>query len=103
MEKKRYRIETIIQAGQVLKAIADAKEPLGVSEVSKITGVKPNTVFRILVTLEEVGFVRAIGEKYELGMGAALLWSRYKANREALRAKIDRELKELEGGCVYGG
>jgi DNA-binding IclR family transcriptional regulator len=95
-EKRRYRIEAIAQAGQVLKIIADSKEPLGVADVTRITGIKPNTAFRILVTLEEVGFLKQVGDKYELGMGLALFWARKKSRLLGLREQIDEDLKALE-------
>jgi len=94
---KSYRtISAVRKAGEVLKFLAEQKEPLSGFEIGQAVGIATGTVMCHLATLEELGFVRSVGEKYELGMGAALLWSRYKANRQALRDAITRELRELE-------
>ena len=91
----RYRIETVFQAGQILKAIADAKGAVGSSEVAKTLGITANTAYRMCVTLEELGFLAQIGDKYELGMGLALFWARKKAMLEGERACIETQLMEL--------
>lgn len=91
----RYRIETVFQAGQILKAVADAKGAVGPSDVSKILGIKVNTAFRMCVTLEELGFLKQIGDKYDLGMGMALFWARKKAILEGERVGIENQLMEL--------
>lgn len=93
--KNRYRIESVFQAGQVMKAVADSKEAVGPSEVAKTLGITINTAFRMCMTLEELGFLKQIGEKYELGMGLALFWARKKATLEGERAEIDRDIEQL--------
>ncbi len=99
----RYRIEAIAQAGQVLRVIADSKEPMGAQEITRVTGIKPNTAFRILVTLDEVGFLKQIGEKYDLGMGLALFWARKKSRLLGTREQIDGDLNSLEKEEENGG
>ena len=94
---KTYRtVEAVRKAGEILKFLAHQKEPVPGAVIGKAVGLATGTVMCHLATLEEMGFVRRIGDGYELGMGAALLWSRYKANREAQRAQIEKELEELE-------
>ena len=94
---KTYRtIETVRKAGEILKFLAGQKEPVSGADIARAVGLPQGTTMCHLATLEEIGFVRTVGEKFELGMGAALLWSRYKSNREALRDKINKELEELE-------
>jgi len=96
-DKSRYIIETVIQAGKVLEAVANSKEPVAPAEIVRATGLKQNTVFRLLKTLEELKYVRRIGgDRHELDMGLALFWSRYKSRRLDDRARINRELAELE-------
>jgi DNA-binding IclR family transcriptional regulator len=48
------------------------------------------------VTLEETGLLKQIGDKYELGMGNALLWARKKASLEGERDEINKELDQLK-------
>lgn len=92
----RYRIETVNQAGQILKYIAEAKGPVGSGEVAKALGLSPNTAFRMCITLEEMGFLKQVGDRYDLGMGLALFWARKKSRLEGERASIDRDLASLQ-------
>ncbi len=91
----RYRIETVNQAGQILKHVADAKGAVGSTEVAKALGITGNTAFRMCVTLEELGFLKQVGDKYELGMGLALFWARKKAMLEGERTGIENQLLQL--------
>lgn len=92
----RYRIEAVYQAGQVLRAVAESKGAIGASDIAKNLEITVNTAFRMCVTLEELGFLKQIGERYELGMGLALFWARKKATLEGERNKIESDLKSLE-------
>lgn len=94
-EGNRYRIEAVYQAGQIIKTIANLKEPAGPSDVAKQLGITVNTAYRMCVTLEELGFLTQIGDKYNLGMGLALFWARKKAMLEGERIGIERKLTEL--------
>jgi DNA-binding IclR family transcriptional regulator len=93
--KERYRIEAVHQAGKILKAIAESRNPIGPSEVAKELEITVNTAFRMCITLEELGFLKQVGDKYDLGMGLALFWARKKAILEGERNGIDRQLTEL--------
>lgn len=93
--ENRYRVETVYQAGQILKTIADFKRPIGSSEVAKELGITLNTAFRMCLTLEELGFLKQVGEKYDLGMGLALFWARKKSMLEGERTGIEKDLIEL--------
>lgn len=95
-EKNRYRIEAVWRAGEVLRVVANSREPMRSAEIARACGATDNTAFRICETLEESGFLKRVGDHYELGMGLALFYARYKALREGLRDKIDRELDELK-------
>jgi len=94
-EGNRYRIEAVYQAGQILKTISEIKRPLGSSEVAKELGITDNTAYRMCVTLEEIGFLKQVGCKYDLGMGLALFWARKKAMLEGERNSIEKQLTEL--------
>lgn len=94
-KSNRYRIESVYQAGQVLRSVAENKGTVGPSDIATNLGITVNTAFRMCVTLEELGFLKLIGDKYELGMGLALFWARKKAMLESERDCIDRELIKL--------
>ncbi|MFA7465319.1 MAG: helix-turn-helix domain-containing protein, partial [Syntrophales bacterium] len=83
-------------AGQVLNAVADAKEPIGPSEIARESGVSVDTAFRMCATLEELGFLQQIGDRYQLGMGLALFWARKKASLEGEKSRVERDLDSLE-------
>jgi DNA-binding IclR family transcriptional regulator len=85
----------VYQAGQILKTIADFKRPIGSSEVARELGITANTAYRMCVTLEELGFLKQVGDKYDLGMGLALFWARKKAILEGERVGIEKQLVEL--------
>jgi DNA-binding IclR family transcriptional regulator len=93
--KERYRIEAVHQAGKILKAIAESRNPIGPSAVASELGITVNTAFRMCITLEELGFLKQVGDKYDLGMGLALFWARKKAILEGERNGIERQLTEL--------
>jgi len=95
MKEDRYRIAAIAQAGEVLKVVANSREAMGSSEIARLTGLTGNTAFRICFTLEELGFLTRVGDRYELGMGLALFWARKKAMLENQRMKIDSHLKSI--------
>lgn len=100
MPDNRYRIEAVYKAGLVLKLIADAKEPIGPAEIEATLGITLNAAFRMCETLEELGWIRKIGGKYELGMGLALMWARKKAG---LEAALDTTTKELSSLSIHSG
>jgi len=91
----RYHIKSIIQAGDILKAVANSKEPVSAADLAKSCGLTANTAFRICVTLADVGFLNPIGEKYELGMALMLFWAKKKADLEAKKEKIENVLAEI--------
>jgi len=95
LKENRYRIEAVHQAGQILRAVAENKGAIGSSDIAKNLGITVNTAFRMCVTLEELGFLKQVGDKYDLGMGLALFWARKKAMLEGERAGIDRDLELL--------
>ncbi|TAN40768.1 MAG: IclR family transcriptional regulator [Nitrospirae bacterium] len=98
MAKTYSRIDAVRKTANILKFLGDQREPVSPAEVSKAVEMPTGTVMCHLVTLEECGFAEMIGEKYRIGMGAAMLWARYKSLMESDRARIDRNLNQLDGG-----
>jgi DNA-binding IclR family transcriptional regulator len=92
---KKYVIGTVIQAGEVLRFVTEAKEPVGASEIAKALDISANTAFRLCITLAEMRFLRQAGDRYELGDALPHFWARYRARREADRDRITRELQAL--------
>lgn len=70
--KKRsdYYIQSIKRAVQILNSFTFKKDELGVSELSERLNLHKSTVHRILVTLEDEGFVAKdqVSQKYRLGI-----------------------------------
>jgi len=72
MSKKRsdYYIQSIKRAVQILNSFTLKKNELGVTELSERLNLHKSTVHRILVTLEDEGFVvkDQVSQKYRLGI-----------------------------------
>jgi DNA-binding IclR family transcriptional regulator len=65
--KSEYSIQTVVNAFGVLEAFA-TEEELGVSELSRTLRLHKNNVFRILATLEAIGYIeQRDGGRYRLG------------------------------------
>lgn len=95
---KSYRkIKSVALSNAVLKFLAEQKYPVSGREVAEGVDAKYDTVLCHLVTHEADLFVERDGEKFKLGQGAALLWSRKLAHLKTVISKSEDELKELEG------
>lgn len=57
MSTNDYRIAVVDRTLDLIEAIANAREPIGVSELSREIGATKSAVFRILVNLERRGYV----------------------------------------------
>lgn len=67
-------VQSVGRALDVLEALAHAGRPLGVGEVSELTGLPQGTAHRLLGSLHERGYVRRAGSrKYSLGASAVRL------------------------------
>lgn len=97
MSKTYKRIAAIRTTNAILKYMSGCKESVGGAEIAKATGIKEGTVMCHLATLEDVGFVQGVGDRWKLGMGLALIWARVKSSLEADKQRIEDNLKELEG------
>jgi len=90
-------IKPIVAAGEVLKFLAEQREPISGREVERALCIPYGTVMCYLATLESIRFVRKVGEYYELGHDAAMLWAKKKVQLETKMERNQRELAELEG------
>lgn len=91
-------IDSVRKATEILEHLAHQKEPVSGSDVARAVNLPKGTVMCHLVTLEETNLIRRVGDSFELGMGAALLWARKKALLEGVRDRAERNLVALEEG-----
>jgi DNA-binding IclR family transcriptional regulator len=89
------RIAAVELTTRILKMLNDQKQPVGGQEVARALDEKHGTVMCHLATLEDAGFVRRIGEHYELGMELALFWARKKSQLENSVATATDVLNQL--------
>ena len=89
MEKKST-IQVIERAVDVLSQFSEEDAVLGITEIAKRTALNKGTVYRILLTLEKVGFVRRddMTQKYRLGLGLFRLGSLVQAGMDIRRETL---------------
>lgn len=66
-------MKTIERAFAVLRALAQQPESAGVSELARRAGLPKSTTSRILASLEELGMVERVAERFIIGPGLATL------------------------------
>lgn len=93
--KSCRKIEVLIAADAILNVIANSKEQIGISEIAKETNLTNDSVFRQIGTMEELGWVRKLGDGYALGMRLSIFWARKKSMLESERENINRQLDQL--------
>ena len=88
-------IDTLVTADKLLEVIGDAKAPLSVSELARITGFSVDTVFRQMGTQEDLRWVERIGEGYVLGMRQSTILAKKRSQIQTKIEKAQQELAEL--------
>lgn len=96
--KSCRKIEVLIAANEILNVLKNSAEPVGMPEIVKATNLTNDSVFRQLGTMEDIGWVRKVGDGYLLGMGLAVMWARVKANTEGQIDKLKQDLEQLGEG-----
>ena len=66
-------IQSIERAAQVLEALSDGRDTMGVTEIAKRVNLGKSTVHRILASLMRVRFVRMDPETHQYALGYGLL------------------------------
>lgn len=66
-------MQTIERTFAVLRAIAESDASAGVSEVARRAGLAKSTTSRILASLDELGMVDRLDDRYVIGQGLAAL------------------------------
>jgi DNA-binding IclR family transcriptional regulator len=84
--KGDYAIQTVVNAMRLLEAFRDEDE-LGVTELSRRLELHKNNVFRLLATLEALGYIEqcADSDRYRLGVGNVELGQAFQRGRTLLR------------------
>lgn len=95
MSKTYKRIEAVKKAGEILKHLAHQKEPVNGPDIAKSLGMAEGTVMCHMATLEDLGFVESIGDRFIAGRQLALIWARVKSSLEAERARIDADIESI--------
>jgi IclR family transcriptional regulator, pca regulon regulatory protein len=105
-------IEALARGLDVIRAFGPNRPAMSLSEVAAATGLARPTARRILLTLEELGYVRASGGAFaltprvlELGMayiGASSLWDLARPHMERLVAHTGESssLAQLDGSDI---
>lgn len=89
------RINAIKTTIAVIKYLSDRREPVSGTDAAAALEMQYGTLMCHLVTLEDAGMVRRVGDHWELGDGMALLWARKKSRLLSARDRIDQTLTEL--------
>ncbi len=98
--KTYKRIEAVRKAGEILKFLANEKEPVSGQEIARAVNIPAGTVMCHMITLEELGFVVSVGERFNLGMALALMWARVKSTLEGEKERVEKDLNSLENNNV---
>ena len=105
-------IEALARGLDVIRAFGTNRPSMSLSEVAVATGLARPTARRILLTLEELGYVRAAGGVFtltprvlELGMayiGSTSIWELARPHMEALVARTGESssLAQLDGSDI---
>lgn len=105
-------IEALARGLDVIRAFAPSRPAMSLSEVATATGLARPTARRILLTLEELGYVRAADGTFtltprvlELGMayiGSANIWDLARPHMEKLVAQTGESssLAQLDGSDI---
>lgn len=67
---ERYIVPGLVRGLEILQAFSTEKPQLGISEIGRELGVSRSTAFRLVFTLEKMGFLKRVehSKKYSLGL-----------------------------------
>lgn len=100
-ETKNILVQAVIRALKILKVIGNSTTPLQIAEISKITGLNRTTVWRLLASLEEEGFVDKdlVTNGYVLGYelyGMTAPGGQYEALKRLARKPLEELQKQVD-------
>lgn len=105
MSKASYYAPSVHNVVRLITLLCDSRKPLGISAISRATGINKNMTFRILNTLQKEGWIamEEPGAKYRMTLVPFQIVSQ-PLHRLALREVAYgplRRLWEKIGHCVY--
>jgi len=90
------RIQSLTRAFELLEAIADSAEGIGLTQLSRKTGLNSSTVFHLLKTMVGLGYIRQGEESKRYFIGSTLFCLAAAARSEVQLVNVaDRILREL--------
>lgn len=90
------RIEAVTKTTQIIDYLARVKDEAATGpQIAQAVNLSVGTVMCHLATLEDAGYVTAVGGGYRLGMKLALHWARVKSTLEGQRDRVNRDLESI--------
>ena len=85
--KEKYLINSILRASKILKCFSGSKPHFKISELARHLGLDRSTTYRILLSLEQAGFVEKNGKAgtYSLGLGAFEIGNAYLRQKDLIQ------------------
>ncbi|MEX2671979.1 MAG: IclR family transcriptional regulator [Phycisphaeraceae bacterium] len=81
-EKSRYHVPNLERALKIMEHMAAEAQPLGISAIADALDFPKNSVFRIVTTLHDYGYLRRDGASKRFTLGPGLLTLGYAAVEE---------------------
>lgn len=77
--QERYIVPGLVRGLKILQCFSDEDQELGVSEIARRIGTTRSTAFRLVYTLEHLGFLTRVGDskRYRIGSRVLELGYRY--------------------------
>lgn len=99
-DKESYSIQSVENALDVLEALCEEEDEVRISRLSEKLGMNKTSVFRLLATFENRGYVEkeAHSGKYRLGMAAYEMGQKFLSRMTVLR-KARPVMERLVRGC----
>jgi IclR family acetate operon transcriptional repressor len=100
---RRYTVDAAAKALDLLTEFSFRKPRLSLAELATRTGIPRPTVFRLLTTLEQAGFVAKLSGEYQLGVKCFILGNIVASTldlREIARPHLQR-LRDATGETVH--
>ena len=93
--KTYRRINAVRTTIEIINYLSDQREPVSGADTAGALNMQYPTVMCHLVTLEDAGIARRVGENWELGTGMALFWAKKKSRLKSERDTINNLLSAL--------
>jgi IclR family transcriptional regulator, acetate operon repressor len=73
-DRPRDRVQSVVRAFRLLELISEADGILGLAELSRLSGMAPPTIHRLMATIVDLGYARQVSSRqYVLGPKLAAL------------------------------